>query len=447
MLFWPFMPKENNVPELPGAKKPSPKKPKLTLAEAIRDGTSAYRKLFPFLAKYKSRFIVGIIAGAGTAALTAGQAQTLHYVTKHAFREGMQTSAHMLTVTQVMWICSLLPLIIIARSICDYLENYCMGWVSLRVLHDLRTTVFNHILNQSLDFFNQAKIGSLMSRVSNDSRVAQMALTAVTDDVIVQPLTVIFVICEMLSKDWRFTLYSLCVFPLCIFPITFYGRKVRRTGREDEARSAELMVIMHEALAGIRLVKSLTREDYERQRFDESSRAMVAASQRVRRAMQSVAPMIESMSALGVGAGLVYVYYSHMEVSKFMTLIACLFLLYNPVKRLSKIHVSIQKAIAATTKIFELLDVEPTVKDAPDAIALEKANGEIRFENVTFSYHAKRAPAALRGVSLDVHPGKSYALVGVSGSGKSTMLSLLLRFYDPAEGRILLDGHDLRQIM
>ncbi len=417
-------------------------KPKRSLWETMREGSEAYRKLFPFLVKYKARFIAGIIAGAAAAALTGGQAQVLHYVTKNTFREGAQPGS----LGDAIWICSLLPAIIVLRSICDYLENYCMGWVSLRVLHDLRTKVFNHILSQSLDFFNKAKIGSLISRVANDSRSAQLALTAVTDDVVTQPLTVVSIVFVMLRNDWRFTLYSLCLFPLCLVPITVYGRKVRKTGREDERKNAELMVIMHEAFSGVRVVKSLTREAYEEGRFREASRQMVAAAQRVRKAMQAVGPMIESMSAFGVGMGLVYVYYSHMEVSKFVTLLGCLVMLYNPVKRLSKIHVSIQKAIGATTNIFELLDIQPTIQDAPDAIVLKKSRGEIRFDNVSFSYQVNRAAAALRDVSLEIAPGKNYALVGASGSGKSTMFSLLLRFYEPTEGAIFIDGHDLRSI-
>jgi subfamily B ATP-binding cassette protein MsbA len=423
----------------------APAKPeaKPSLLETIRESSGGYKRMLPFLKKYRVRFFLGIAAGAGAAALTGGQAQVLRYITHHTFRESSEATAQ--SLKDMIWLCSLLPAIIIARSICDYFENYCMTWVSLRVLHDIRVKLFNHILNQSLDFFNKAKIGSLISRVSNDTRSAQLAITAVTDDVVTQPLTVISIIFVMLKNDWRFTLYSLCLFPLCLVPITIYGRKVRRSGKQDEARNAQLVVIMHEAFTGVRVVKSLTREGYEEERFSSSSRQMVAMGMRVRKAMQMVGPMIESMSAVGVGMGLVYVYYSHMEVSKFVTLLGCLVMLYNPVKRLSKIHVTIQKALSATTRIFEMLDTEATVKDAPDARPLAKARGDIRFENVRFKYQGGRT-AALRGVTLHIEPGKQYALVGPSGSGKSTMLSLILRFYDVSKGQILVDGHDLRSV-
>ena len=345
----------------------------------------------------------------------------------------------------VMLICSLLPLVMMARCLCDYLENYYMTWVSLKVMHDLRVKLFSHILSQSLDFFNKAKLGSLISRVSNDTRSAQLAITAVTDDIVTQPLTVISIIAYMVHTDWRFTLYSLCFFPLCLVPITIFGRRVRKIGRQDETSNAELMVILHEALAGIRLVKSLGREPHEHERFTESSNNMVAVSLVVRKAMAVVGPIIESMAAFGVWAALVYVSFSHMPFDHFTGLLSSLVVLYTPVKKLSKVHVSIQKALGATTKIFELLEVKPQINDAPDAIPLAHCRGAITFKEVTFTYNATRPPA-LRRVSLNIEPGKSYALVGASGAGKSTMFSMLQRFYDPFSGAICVDGHDIRTL-
>ena len=249
----------------------------------------------------------------------------------------------------------------------------------------------------------------------------------------------------MLKFDWKFTLYSVCLFPLCIVPITIYGRKIRKTGREDESSNAELMVILHEALAGIRVVKSLCREAFELRRFSDSSEYMVKVGLRVRKSMAIVGPIIESMGSLGVWAALIYVFFSHMAYSTFTAELAGLVILYTPVKKLSKVHVNLEKALGATTKIFELLDTQPAIQDKPDAVVLETPRGDIEFDGVTFTYDLSRPPA-LRRVSLKVEPGKSYALVGVSGAGKSTMFSLLLRYYDPNRGVIRLDGHDIRGI-
>jgi subfamily B ATP-binding cassette protein MsbA len=459
------------MPDPASAKKPAPveppanapkQKPKFTLRQALTEGSAGYKKLWPYIAKYKVMFYASIAAGAGSAALTFAQLRVIQFVTKHSFASAAEKGAVILhgvfmdmtfhgateagpSIGKVMLMCSLLPLVMIAKCLCDYLESYYMTWVALKVMHDLRVKLFNHILSQSLDFFNRSKLGSLISRVSNDTRSAQLAITSVTDDIVTQPLTVISIIVYMLRTDWRFTVYSLCFFPLCLLPITFFGRQIRKIGREDETSNAELMVILQEALAGIRLVKSLVREPHEDKRFTASSNEMTEVGMMVRKSMAIVGPIIEAMAGLGVWAALIYVSFSGMPFDHFAGLLSSLVVLYAPVKKLSKVHVSIQKALGATTKIFELLEVKPSIQDVPNAASLKRARGEIGFENVTFAYNAMQPPA-LRGVSLHIEPGKSYALVGASGAGKSTMFSLLMRFYDPGSGCIRVDGHDLRSI-
>jgi subfamily B ATP-binding cassette protein MsbA len=453
------------VVKIPGAAKPKPPKP--SLKQLLKEGSAGYKKIWPYIDKYRGRFIASIIFGAGSAVFTMGQAEVLRIVAHMNFDKGGESSAsssggfvihgrfvdiayHELAKAppsfwHILAVCSLFPLVIIIRCFCDYFESYYMTWVSMKVLHDLRIKIFNHILSQGLDFFNKAKIGSLISRVANDTRSAQLAITAVTDDIVTQPLTIIAVVANMLRIDWRFTVYSLCLFPLCLIPMSIFGRRVRKIGLLDETCNAELMVLLHESLAGVRLVKALCREPYEENRFAKSSNTMITVGLKVRKAMQIVPPLMEGMGALGIMAAFVYASISHMPVSNFVTLIGSTLLLYIPVKKLSKVHVSIQKALGATTKIFELLDVAPTIKDAPDATVLKRAAGGIEFDSVTFTYDMK-LPPAVRRISLRIEPGKSYALVGASGAGKSTIFSLLLRFYDPYRGVIRIDGHDLRTV-
>ena len=446
-----------------GAAKPKPPKPKLSLKQLLKDGFAGYKKIWPFIDKYRWRFIASLVFGGGSAALTGGQALVLKAVTHMNFDKGgdlngallqrghfLDMSFHQAAKAAPSWghvllVCSLFPLVIIVRCICDYLESYYMSWVSLHVLHDLRVKIFNHILSQGLDFFNKQKIGSLISRVANDTRSAQLSITAVTDDIVTQPLTVIVVVCTMAHMDKLFTFYSLCIFPLCLIPIVIFGRKVRKIGLMDETSNAELMVLLHESLAGVRLIKALCRESYEDKRFSAASLYMIKIGLKVRNAMQIVPPLMEGMGAFGIMMALVYASFVQMPVSIFVSLLGSIFLLYNPVKKLSKVHVNIQKALGATTKIFELLEVAPTIQDLPDASKLKRSRGEIEFDQVTFTYDLKRPPA-LKRVSLHVEPGKSYALVGASGAGKSTMFHLMFRFYDPYCGVIRVDGKDIRTV-
>jgi subfamily B ATP-binding cassette protein MsbA len=457
---------ESALPVQEGAGAAKSKPPKPSLKQLLKEGGEGYKKIWPYIDRYRGRFIASIIFGAGSAVFTMGQAEVLRIVAHMNFDKTADAASssggfvghgryldlafHEIakappTFWHIVAVCSLLPLVVIIRCFCDYFESYYMTWVSLRVLHDLRIKIFHHILSQGLDFFNKQKIGRLISRVANDTRSAQLAITAVTDDIVTQPLTIIALVANMLRIDWRFTVYSLCLFPLCLIPMSIFGRRVRKIGLLDENSNAELMVLLHESLAGIRLVKSLCREPYEEKRFAKSSHVMITIGLKVRKAMQIVPPLMEGMGALGIMASFVYASISHMPVSNFVTLIGSSLLLYIPVKKLSKVHVSIQKALGATTKIFELLDVAPTIVDAPDAISLKRLSGRIDFEEVTFTYDLKRPPA-LRRISLQIEAGKTYALVGASGAGKSTMFSLLLRFYDPYRGVIRADGHDIRSI-
>ena len=190
--------------------------------------------------------------------------------------------------------------------------------------------------------------------------------------------------------------------------------------------------------------KSFAREDYQIAQFEKSSAIQCQNSMRVRRATDIVQPLIESVSACGVVLAILYVYYFSISFMKFIALCSGIFLLYNPLKSLSRIPMLMQKCLSSTTNVFDLMDLRPSIRDARDATAISESHGKISFRNVSFSY-GQDTPA-LQNVTLEIEPGKQYALVGASGAGKTTMLSLMLRFYDPQAGVIELDGRDLRTL-
>ena len=429
------------------AKKPAPR----NLREAVREVWVPYSQLFPYLRPYRGRFIVGLICGAMAGVMSGGLGWVIKRVSDGAFAGGVSKSAIMHGahaagpgVEKVIWMCLLIPAFMIARGVFAYLAAYCMAWVGLKLVVDLRDALFRQVLRHSLDFFNKMKSGNLMSHVANDTRMAQQALTQVGADLIVQPITIVSALFFLLRMDWKFTLVSMTLFPFCLIPIQYYGKRARRSGRDEESQAGSLFVILSEAFAGIKLIKALAREDYEAAEFEEAGRMQFRNSLRVRKAIEIVGPMIEGVGAIGAGLAIFYVYIAGMSVGTFIGLLTCTFMLYDPVKKLSKVHVNLQKCLASTTRIFELMALKPRIADAPGAHELVQCRGEIEFEDVSFSY-IKNA-AALRGFSLRVEPGKYYALVGASGAGKSTVLSLLLRFYDPGSGIIRVDGHDLRQL-
>ncbi|MBV9392038.1 MAG: ABC transporter ATP-binding protein, partial [Verrucomicrobia bacterium] len=318
-------------------------------------------------------------------------------------------------------------------------------WVSLRVLADLRCKLYSHILSQSLEFFNQERSGNLMSRVANDTRQAQNALTSISSDVIKQPITIVGSLSALLYLDWKFTIISLVLFPVCLIPIVVYGKRVRQQGKLEEQKVGSMMSILQESFAGIRVIKAFAREGREASYFREISEEQFRSGVKVRAAIEIVGPMVEGVAAIGVGIALFYVWYTHLSAARLLALLTGVFFLYDPVKKLSRIHLVMQQCFNATTNVFEILNRKPTIQDRPDAISLEKSIGDIRIEEVTFRYRPGFGPA-IRNLSMHFRPGKYYALVGSSGAGKSTILSLLLRFYEPEVGVIRLDGRDINKI-
>jgi subfamily B ATP-binding cassette protein MsbA len=318
-----------------------------------------------------------------------------------------------------------------------------MAWVSLRVLTDMRSKLYQHILSQSLEFFNRERAGNLMSRVINDTRQAQTALTGVSSDLIKQPITIVGSMFALLYLDWKFTIGSLVLFPVCLVPILLFGKRVKKQGQLEEQKVGIMMTALQETFSGIRVIKAFAREDRESNQFSQLSEENFRNATRVRKAIEIVSPLVEAVGALGVGLALFYVWYFHLSAAKLIALLMAMYFLYDPAKKLSRIHLVMQQCFVATTNVFEIMQMKPAIQDRTGSIAIAESKGDIRFENVTFRYRPE-LPTAVNNLSLHIEPGKYFALVGASGAGKSSILSLLLRFYEPDSGAILLDGKDTR---
>lgn len=430
-------------------------KKKLPLPELVRQLWRPYLNIARYLHPYRKRFAMGLLFGVLAGVLNGAFPLVVKIVGEKLFPGG-QTLAKFNPLGPAdhtagpamggpyVWLLLLIPLAMIARGICAYLNSYCMMWVSYRVLRDIRNQLFAHITSQSLDFFNKAKSGKLISRVLNDTRMAQNALITISDSLVKDPVAVITGVIVLAKIDWKFSLTTLVLFPICILPVVYFGKKVRQAGKAEETEAGTMAVILQETFSGIRVIKSFARENYQVEQFNESSDLQTRNGMRVRKSIDIVQPLIESVSAIGVALALGYVLWFHIGFMQFLSLCAGIFLLYNPVKSVSKIPMLMQKCLASTTNIFQIMGTKATIQDAPDAVALKSAHGEIEFDRVTFGYIGDRL--AVSDVSLKIEKGKQYALVGSSGAGKTTMLALLLRFYDPQAGSIRLDGRDIRAV-
>ena len=431
-------------------------KKKQSFWETLRVASGSYRRLYGYVKPYKARFITGLALGLAYGGVNSLFPLAIARVTSTIFHGtapnpmAVRSNLHVLDtgpkINSIVLVCLAIPAIMMVRSLCSYGSTYCMQWVSNRVVSDIRSQLFSRMLHNSMDFFNKARSGFLMSVITNNTRVMQMALSTVGSDIFKQPITIVGAISVLLVMDWKFTLVTLILFPTCLLPLRVYGRRARKAVQNEQEGMAEMVVTMQETFAGIRVIKSFAREAHQEKEFKRSNQIQFSQMMRIIRSLEAVGPLVETMAAIGVGIALLYVYAANLSVGRFFGLISGIFILYDPIKTLSRIHLVMQRSIAATTSIFSILDSEPTVRDAPNAIALSSSQGRIDFEDVTFRY-ANTVTDAISNLTLHMEPGKTYALVGASGAGKSTILSLILRLYDPTSGAVKIDGRDLRSVI
>jgi subfamily B ATP-binding cassette protein MsbA len=429
-----------------------PARKRQSIWQTLRAASGSYRRLYGYLKPYKKRFIVGLALGLAYGGVNSLFPLAIARVTSTIFhgaapnpmalRSNLDTGPK---INSIVLICLAIPAIMAVRSLCSYGSTYCMQWVSNRVVSDIRVQLFSKMVRHSMDFFNKMRSGFLMSRITNDTRVMQMALTSVSSDVFKQPITIVGAVTVLLLMDWKFTVVTLILFPMCLLPLRIYGRRAKKAVQDEQVGMAQMVVTMQETFAGIRVIKSFAREGYQEKEFKRSNQLQFSQMMRMIRSMEAVGPLVEIIAAIGVGMALLYVYAANLSVGRFFGLISGIFILYDPIKTLSRIHIVMQRSIAATSAVFSILDSQPTVQDVPNAVVLSSSEGRIDFENVTFRY-ANRAADAISNLTLHIEPGKTHALVGASGAGKSTILSLILRLYDPTSGAVKIDGQDLRSI-
>jgi len=435
--------------------KGKPAKKKASFWQTVRVAWRPYRRLYSYVTPYKWRFILGLAFGFAFGIVNSLFPLVVARVTSVIFH-GAAPNPMALTsnlevlntgpkINSILLICLAIPAIMTVRSLCSYGNSYYMNWVSNKVVTDIRNQLFAKIIRHSMEFFNKMRAGFLISRITNDTRGMQMALTTVSSDLFKQPITIVGGITVLLLMDWKFTVVTLVLFPICLLPIRVYGRRARKAVRNEQEDMGQMVVTMQETFAGIRVIKSFGREEHQEKSFHRSNELQFSNMMRMIKSLEATGPLVETIAAVGVGLALLYVYAVNLSAGRFFGLISGIFILYDPIKTLSKIHIVMQRSISATTEIFNILDSDPTVRDAPGAIELPYSEGRIDFENVTFRY-ATGSSDAVKDLNLRIEPGKNYALVGASGAGKSTVLSLILRLYDPVSGTVRIDGRDLRTL-
>ena len=342
----------------------------------------------------------------------------------------------------------LLVAIFVLRAILGFVQSYVTSWVGERVVARLRRDIYEHLLSLSLGFFAGQRVGAIVSRLSSDVLVIQNAVTRNIVTLLQQIVTAAGILVVVSLMNWRLTLLMAVAVPGVVLVTQLMGRRIRRVARQVQDILAEASAVVEETVGGIRIVKSFAREDYEATRFGEKVQNLFDAAMYRTRIYATLGPLI---SLLTYGSLILVLWWGGQEVLQGRAtvgdLVAFLFyaaMLTGPLGSFAGLYGQVQAALGATERVFELLDARPEIVEDPQAQPLPPLQGHVVFDDVSFDYDPRQP--VLSHVSLEARPGEVVALVGPSGVGKTTLVNLIPRFYDPNAGRIMLDGWDVRQV-
>jgi subfamily B ATP-binding cassette protein MsbA len=343
-----------------------------------------------------------------------------------------------------------LPAVIVAtflvRGVVGFASNYITEYVGQRIIADLRNALNDHIQNLSLSFFNRTATGTIVSRVNNDVALVRAALTDGVASVLKDTSSLVLLTAVAFYQDWLLALVAFAVFPVSVSPVMRLSKRLRAFSKKSQVSIGNMTMLLQEAIQGNRVVKAFGMEAYERQRFAEENERLLRLYVKGSYIQAFINPMMELLAAFGIAGVVCYGGYTVIGGGRtqgaFLAFLTALLLLYEPFKRLAKTHAVIQQAMGAAERIMELLDTATDIVDRPNARRIEAIRHNIRFEHVSFRYDDE---LVLRDINLEIRRGEVVALVGVSGGGKSTLADLVPRFYDVPEGRISIDGVDIRE--
>jgi ABC-type multidrug transport system fused ATPase/permease subunit len=407
------------------------------------------RWLIGLLKPYRMRMALMFVA----LLIETGAGLAPPFLAGRAIDAGIETN----DLSALDWIVAAFVIVSILYAIATYAETYLVGWVGTRTLQDLREHIFTHIQGMSIGFFTRNRPGVLISRMTNDVEALQQLVTDGVVTIFSSSLTLIGVVVILVVLDLKLALITFLTFPLLLIASFIFRIASAGAYRATRERIAAVTAYLQESLSGVRVVRSFGQEPRHVDELTALNEANRQVNMKTVYLNAAYFPAVELLAAIGTSVILLYggtqAINGALEIGVIVSFVAYLTTFFEPIQELSQLYTTYQSGMAALDKIFDLLDTEPDMVDAPGAIDPGRIRGEIELDDVWFSYSDEKDPAkvpeeewVLEGVDLHVPPGQTLALVGATGAGKSTFAKLVARFYDPQKGRVLVDGHDLKGV-
>jgi subfamily B ATP-binding cassette protein MsbA len=414
-----------------------------TRRRALRESTAQLRRLFAFVAPYRTRLYLAFAVIVVGSLLGLAGPYSLQFLVDAVFKNNSPLLLNQIAL--------LLVGIFLLQSVFYFIRAYLLAFIGERVMADLRVRLFEHLQGLSLSFFNERRTGELVSRLTNDVASVRALVTSDVSTAISQVLTFAGALALILYTNWRLTLFMFALIPVIMLAAVFFGRRLRALSARVQDQLAAATTILEESISGVRVVQSFAREAFEIKRYRESIQRSFELAMDRTRVSAVFGPFI---SFLAFAAVVSIFWFGGREVlagrltagQLFMFLVLTM-TIAGSIGQFSGLWTSLQETLGATQRLFEILDTASDIVDRPSArLAAAQSQGEIAFEQVSFAYQDNPQNTILSAVDLSIRPGEVLALVGPSGAGKTTLVNLIPRFYDPTAGRILLDGVDLRDL-
>lgn len=401
---------------------------------------SLLQQLYPLIHPYRLKLLISILAGLAVAGFSGLQAYMVKPLLDKIF------------VEQNVFFLSLLPpalvLLFLIKGFFYGLNQYLLEQVGQVIIRDLRIRLFNHIHTQSLKFFHKTSTGEIISRIVSDIQLIQGALSTVVVGLVRDFFQVVFLLAVIFFMNWKLALLSVFFLPLAAIPIVKFGRAFRRLSTKAQEEMAIVSNITHESIIGAVVVKAFAMEKYEGKRFAKQVKQLFLITLKYARYRAIQHPLMEIIS--GIAMALI-IWFGGREVisgtatpGTFFSFLTALVMIYQPIKQVSRINASIQQGLAAAERVFRLLAIKPEIDDSPNCTELHPFKNQIEFKQVYFAYEEETP--ILQNINLTVQDGEILAIVGPSGSGKSSLANLIPRFFDINAGQLLIDGQDIRKI-